>query len=85
MGITKDFKMCGHPELTNMVPPTKTVGSCPVHNYVCPTCGFGVGTSPPCSCFIMLKESFWDRLERWGFGTHIHEVVLFLKSFGESK
>ena len=51
-----EFIMCGHPELIPMMwgqekpEPTRTIGRCPIHNYICPTCGFGVGSFPDCGC-----------------------------------
>ena len=53
------FPMCSHPELMpNMwnqpkPEPARTVGSCPIHDYGCPVCGFGVGCDPPCNCAEM--------------------------------
>ena len=52
------FPMCYHPELAyrylirgmGLSIPTKTIGSCPEHNYICPVCGFGRGSLPPCHC-----------------------------------
>lgn len=52
----KEFPMCYHPELIptqweqSKPEPTKTIGECPVHSYVCPVCGFGVGCFPTCDC-----------------------------------
>ena len=54
-----EFLMCGHPELRptgwNRPKPeaVRTVGGCPIHNYTCPVCGFGVGSSPRCDCSEM--------------------------------
>ena len=51
-----DFIMCGHPELIPTMwgqekpELTRTVGQCPIHNYTCPICGFGVGSAPNCEC-----------------------------------
>lgn len=51
-----EFPMCGHPEL---IPtqwnqprpePTRTIGDCPIHDYICPICGYGKGQSPRCEC-----------------------------------
>lgn len=52
----KEFPMCNHPELVPTMweqkkpKPARTIGECPVHNYVCPVCGFGVGSAPSCNC-----------------------------------
>ena len=51
-----EFTMCNHPELRPMnwdepkPEPVRTVGNCPIHDYVCPLCGFGVGCHPGCGC-----------------------------------
>ncbi len=51
-----DFIMCGHPELMPTMwgqgkpEPVRTIGECPIHNYICPTCGFGAGSAPSCDC-----------------------------------
>ena len=55
-GYKIEFPICGHPELMpnawNQSKPEacRTVGRCPVHDYTCPVCGFGVGSSPSCNC-----------------------------------
>lgn len=52
----REFLMCGHPELfptmwgQSKPEPARTIGECPVHNYSCPVCGFGVGSAPSCDC-----------------------------------
>lgn len=54
-----EFLMCGHPELFPTMwdqpkpEPTRTIGICPIHDYTCPTCGFGVGCAPSCDCSEM--------------------------------
>jgi hypothetical protein len=51
-----EFTLCYHPELIPMAwnqaqpEPTLTIGSCPIHDYICPTCGFGAGCAPSCDC-----------------------------------
>lgn len=51
-----EFIMCGHPELIPTMwgqekpEAARTMGACPLHNYVCPVCGFGVGSAPDCDC-----------------------------------
>ena len=51
-----EFPMCSHPE---MIPtqwnqskskPCRTIGSCPIHNYICPICGYGRGQYSNCNC-----------------------------------
>lgn len=58
-----EFPMCSHPEL---IPtqwdqprpePARTIGGCPVHDYICPICGFGVSCAPSCDCPD--KRSSW--------------------------
>lgn len=55
-GYKVEFLMCGHPELIptmwgeEKAEPARTIGSCPLHNYICPVCGFGVGSAPSCDC-----------------------------------
>ena len=51
-----EFPLCYHPELMSSYldqprpEPTRTIGNCPIHNYVCPVCGFGRGSAPECDC-----------------------------------
>ncbi|KKM70466.1 hypothetical protein LCGC14_1440480 [marine sediment metagenome] len=51
-----EFPMCSHPELSPTMlgqekpEPARSIGGCPVHNYTCPICGFGVGCAPSCDC-----------------------------------
>lgn len=51
-----EFPMCGHLELWptgwNQSKPevARTIGSCPLHNYSCPVCSFGIGSFPSCDC-----------------------------------
>ena len=51
-----EFPMCHHPESFWIANPVRTVGYCPVHNYVCPACGFGRGTLPICDCLEQEAE-----------------------------
>ena len=50
------FPICYHPELLPTMwgqekpEPAQTIGECPIHNYTCPICGFGVGSDPSCGC-----------------------------------
>ncbi len=50
------FSMCGHPELCptqwgqRKPEPVQTIGTCPLHDYTCPVCGFGAGCAPSCDC-----------------------------------
>ncbi|MBA7626617.1 hypothetical protein ES703_34071 [subsurface metagenome] len=51
-----DFPMCSHPELWPTMfeqpkpGPVRTIGRCPLHDYTCPLCGFGIGCAPSCDC-----------------------------------
>ena len=55
-GQKVEFSICGHPELYPTMwgqekpEPARSVGGCPVHDYVCPVCGYGAGQSPSCDC-----------------------------------
>ena len=55
-GSMREFPLCYHPELypsqweQKKPKPCRTVGSCPVHNYICPICGLGVDSYPECEC-----------------------------------
>lgn len=42
--------------------PIKTQGNCPLHDYICPVCGLGVGGSPGCGCPEMRQRYF----KLWG-------------------
>ena len=59
-----EFPMCGHPELRPTAweqkkpPATRCIGRCPIHDYICPLCGLGVGSSPDCGCPEMRKDGF---------------------------
>lgn len=44
------FRMCYHPDMFDPRPPVRTIGHCPIHDYICPTCGFGTGQLPRCKC-----------------------------------
>lgn len=50
---TSEFPMCGHPEQPWLGAPVRTIGTCPVHDYICPRCGFGVGQQPACRCALL--------------------------------
>ena len=54
--MKKEFPMCYHNEWLRGMPPVRTIGTCPVHDYICPLCGDGVGCSPSCSCPDSLLE-----------------------------
>lgn len=53
---TVEFPMCYHPELMPTgwnqprPEPARSIGECPIHNYICPVCGFGAGSLPSCGC-----------------------------------
>lgn len=72
-----EFMMCNHSVLPSLywgTEPTRTIGSCPVHSYSCPKCGFGVGCAPPCKCSVVVE----DKPEPM-FGTHIKEAYAIIK------
>ena len=55
-----DFPICDSP----YHPPIKTVGNCPIHDYICPICGLGVGSYYGCGCSEMRQRYF----ELWQTG-----------------
>lgn len=75
------FPICNGLALGKPHERTESVGSCPVHSYSCPICGFGVGCAPLCCCPESADYSaknchpFLRKSEEAGFGSHIHEAI----------
>ena len=78
-----ELPMCNHPELYPTMwdqpkpEPARTIGSCPLHDYICPVCGFGVGCAPSCDCNASVGPE--EQTSEPLFGTHIREAIRAFK------